>query len=165
MAFAQYPAFYRTLWGGARDLAQSEEFVRACAGLRSVAETAAERLGASKLDATLARSGYASREIAEIRAVIEVFSHGNMPYVLLATIARLLLENHALSDDNSCSASTRRHGPVEAGRLVLMEEHHADVPTRQVSTRSAAHSVCRSSTRTIARSRAGRAISAWRGAT
>ena len=49
MAFARYPAFYATLWGGLRTLVQSTEFVSACAALRAEADAAAGSLGATAL--------------------------------------------------------------------------------------------------------------------
>ena len=41
MAFAHYPSFFDTLWGGLSQLAGSREFVEACRALRVCAEDAA----------------------------------------------------------------------------------------------------------------------------
>jgi len=130
MAFAHFPSFYDTLWGGLRDLAGSREFVQACRDLRAAAEAEADDLPATPLVARLETEGYAAREIAEIEAAIEVFSHGNMPYLLLATAARLLLEGQELSDARGTEPFDGRHAPPSPARLTLMEAHHADAPTR-----------------------------------
>ena len=71
--------------------------------------------------------GYTEPEIAEIRALIEIFSHGNMPYLLIATAARLLLEGNEIGTSRSISRPVQsRHGPAAGGKLVLMEPHHAE---------------------------------------
>ena len=58
-------------------------------------------------------------------ALIEIFSHGNMPYLLIATAARLLLEGNEIGTSRSISTPSR-HGPAAGGSLVLMEPHHAE---------------------------------------
>lgn len=129
MAFAHYPAFYEALWGGMRELAGSREFVTACRDLRSFAETQAATLGPAPIRDTLSRLGYAEREAGDILGMIEIFSHGNMPYLMIATAARLLLEGHTLSADGAVTPETERHGPSEEMFLTLIEPHHADPPT------------------------------------
>jgi len=60
-------------------------------------------------------------------ALIEIFSHGNMPYLLIATAARLLLEGNEIGTSRSISKPVQsRHGPAAGGRVVLMEPHHAE---------------------------------------
>ena len=130
MAFAHYPTFYAALWGGLRDLAGSREFVEACRALRACAEDGARQLSPSPLLASLSELNYAKREIDEIRHMIEVFSHGNMPYLTLATAARLLLEGHELGGETAVSPLHGRHGPSMECHLSLIEAHHADAPTR-----------------------------------
>ncbi len=130
MAFAHYRSFYDALWSGLRPLAESAAFAAACADLRRSAEAGAARLQPRALSGRLAEIGYAPRELDEIRDLLEVFSHGNMPYLMIATAARLLLEGHALSEDRAVAPAAHRHGPAPAGRLVLMEPHHAAAPTR-----------------------------------
>jgi len=132
MAFAHYPNFYAALWDGLRPLAASREFVDACADLRAHAEAEVEKLEAKSLVDTLKDSGYGAREIDAIRAMIEIFSHGNMPYLMIATAARLLLEGHALADGGSVRAYDGRHGPSMQNSLPLIEPHHADTPTVRV---------------------------------
>ncbi len=130
MAFAHYPTFYATLWQGLRPLCGSAAFVAACASVRHDAELAAGRLQPTPLAGHLAQIGYAPRELEAIGAELEIFSHGNMPYVLIATLARLLLEGEALSGTTAATPHASVHGPAAGQGLVLMERHHADGPTR-----------------------------------
>lgn len=132
MAFAHYPNFYATLWGGLRELAGSLEFVEACRALRDHAESEVLRLSPSTLLSELDDLGYAAREIDDIRAMIEVFSHGNMPYLMIASAARMLLEGQTLSSATDVTPITARHGPSLENSLTLIEPHHADAPTARV---------------------------------
>ena len=86
-------------------------------------------IGIADLAGPLGTEGYAPREIDEIRDLIEVFSHGNMPYLLIATLARLLLEGEPLSLEKSVQPFVGWHGPATVRRLALMEVHHGDAPT------------------------------------
>ncbi len=130
MAFAHYPAFYAALWGGLRDLAGSVEFREACTTLRAAAEDATAGLDPQPLAAGLREAGYSAPELERIRDEIEVFSEGNMPYLLIATAARLLLEGHALSDRRRFTLLSAPQDPGQGRSLVLMEMHHADPSTR-----------------------------------
>lgn len=132
MAFAHYPTFYETLWQGLRPLCGSTPFIDACRALRATAEAEAATLEPPLLAARLAELGYAPRELDDIRGMIDVFSHGNMPYLLIASLARLLLEGHELSAAREAQAHEARHGPSSENRLVLMEPHHAGADTRGV---------------------------------
>lgn len=132
MAFSHYPTFYGCLWSGLRDLAASREFIDACAALRAHAEAEAAQLAPDDLSDSIAEIGYARREVRDIRAMIEIFSHGNMPYLMIATAARLLLEGHELSPDTAVTPCAERHGPSLEKYLVLIEPHHADQPTVDV---------------------------------
>ncbi len=132
MAFAHYPRFYETLWQGVRPLCMSEQFVLACRRLRTLTEDAVQPLAPPAIGTRLSSLGYAPREFAQIAEMIEIFSHGNFPYALMATQARLLLEGHALSDDGSTKPFAGRHGPDTEVPFVLMEPHHADRDTRAV---------------------------------
>lgn len=132
MAFAHYPNFYAALWGGLKPLAGSGEFVGACQDLRAHIEAAVGALEPQPLTETLADKSYAAREIADIRHLIDIFSHGNMPYLMIATAARLLLEGHQLAHAGASDPATGRHGPATDNRLTLIEPHHADMPTVKV---------------------------------
>lgn len=132
MAFAHYPHFYRALWQGMKPLCESAAFISACQDLRAHIEGSVDALEPQPLAETLADKNYASREIADIRHLIDIFSHGNMPYLMIATAARLLLEGHDLDVSTTVTPATERHGPTTDNRLVLIEPHHADLPTVKV---------------------------------
>lgn len=124
MAFAQYPRFYEALWCGMEPIVGSEAFRHACENLRTCAERHATALSPPPILPRLAQLGYDTREIDDIRACNEVFSAGNMPYVLMASLARLLLEGHewkTLSDPGA----TQRPASVMS-KPQLIEPHHAD---------------------------------------
>lgn len=129
MAFAHYPNFYATLWDGLRALCASAEFETACMDLRTHAQAMAAGLGAAQLGDALAARGYAPREIDEIRGTIEIFSHGNMPYVMIATLARMLLEGFEVGRQGQTTPAAARRAASTPARLTLVEAHHADAPT------------------------------------
>ncbi|MBU6259140.1 MAG: hypothetical protein KGL18_01700 [Burkholderiales bacterium] len=130
MAYAHYPSFFRALWQGIEPIVRSSAFVAHSAALRARAEQGARRLQPASLAPALVELGYAPRELQQIRALIEVFSHGNQPYLLIASITRLLLEGGELDGAGDATPFAGRHGPQAGSALVLMEAHHADAPTR-----------------------------------
>lgn len=132
MAFAYRRSFYGCLWGTLRPLFASAPLVEASARLRADAEEAVLVLDPPPLATRLGDLGYAPREIAQISDMIEIFSHGNFPYAMMATLARLALEGHELSDETEVSAFDGRHAPDVSVPFLLMEAHHADAPTREV---------------------------------
>jgi hypothetical protein len=135
MAYAHYPAFFETLWMGARELCASRPFVEACRGSRALVETQVAKLNPPPIGERLHVAGYAPREIENIREIIEVFSHGNQPYVVLATVARYLLEVGDMAGTTQPEAAPRyadRHAPSFQVPFLLMEAHHADQPTRDI---------------------------------
>ncbi len=135
MAFSHYPNFYAELWRGARELCASRAYVAACRDNRALAEAEILKLEPRPIAGDLAEFGYAPREIGNIRQMIEVFSHGNQPYLILATIARYLLEAADMDgpvDPAAAPAEEGRHAPAYTVPFVLMEAHHADQPTRDV---------------------------------
>lgn len=132
MAFADYPHFYETLWQGVRPLCRSGEFVTACRHLRTFTERAVQTLEPPPIRSRLNSLGYAPHEISQIAEMIEIFSHGNFPYALIATQARLLLEGHSFPSDANATPFAGRHGPETTAPFVLMEPHHADRDTRAI---------------------------------
>ncbi len=132
MAFSHYPHFFDCLWRGLKPLAQSQVFVQECAHLRTTVETQVHALNPEPIEQRLRTMGYAPRELDQIRASIDVFSHGNFPYLLTATAARRLLEGQELGKAVHASQFTGRHAPDIDVPFVLMESHHADVGTREV---------------------------------
>lgn len=132
MAFAHYPKFFAELWRGLKPLAESRAFVAAAMRQQRDVEAAVEALAPPVIVERLETAGYGEREIAAIRAINAVFSHGNHPYALIATIARHLLEGGKLDENDGAEPFDGRHAPDVSVPLVLMEAHHADAATRAV---------------------------------
>jgi hypothetical protein len=132
MSFAHYRAFYDALWQGARPLCASRDFTDACYRLRHLVQEKVSLLGPPPLRKRLAHIGYAQRELQEIDESIEIFSEGNFPYILLATLARLLLEGEELHNAHDIGTQTGPASSRTTGKLVLMEYHHADASTRLI---------------------------------
>jgi hypothetical protein len=132
MAYAHYPNFFESLWNGAQPLIRSRPFVEASAELRQFTEAQSAKLRPPPISMRLEQSGYAQSELAQIRGMIEIFSHGNFPYLLLATIVRMLLEGGEMNEEIDAPQYKGRHAPNVHVPLILMELHHADAPTRAV---------------------------------
>lgn len=127
MAYASFPNFYRALWQVYDPIVRSAAFRAACSELRSCAEREAARLEQKPLRGRLSGAGYSEADMSDIGKVMEVFAEGNMPYVLMATTARLLLEGHEVGgaepDDLTPAESLPNLWP-EGQALVLIEPHH-----------------------------------------
>ncbi|MDE1935988.1 hypothetical protein [Bradyrhizobium sp.] len=126
MAYAYYQNFYATLWEGLRPLCESQPFVAACQDLRSFTEIHVAALSPSPITGRLSAAGYSPREIDDIRAIIEVFSHGNFPYLLLATLTRHLVEGGEIGGVGPVELFVGHHAPTVHPPFVLMEPHHAE---------------------------------------
>ncbi|PIW29474.1 MAG: hypothetical protein COW30_04985 [Rhodospirillales bacterium CG15_BIG_FIL_POST_REV_8_21_14_020_66_15] len=132
MAYAHYPNFFAELWRGLKPLAECRAFVDAFQDNRDFVEREVTKLAPRPITGRLEEMGYASREIAGIRECVEIFSHGNQPYLVTAMIARLLLEGRDMGDNGAAEPFDGRHAPDYTVPFVLMEAHHADAPTRAV---------------------------------
>ena len=132
MAFSHYPHFFETLWNSTRDLCASQPYVAACMKNRDFAETKVKGLNPTPLKPKLIDLGYAPREIEDIQQMIEVFSHGNQPYLIMATLARYLLEGGEMSEADDAPVFKGQHAPAFNVPFVLMEAHHADANTCNV---------------------------------
>jgi hypothetical protein len=132
MAFSHYPHFFDALWRGLKPLARSKPFVDGCARLRSHTERRVSMLTPDRIVRRLQTIGYAPRELDQIRSSIEVFSHGNFPYLLCATAARRLLEGYELGSAMDATVDAGHHAPNIDVPFVLMEAHHADRGTREI---------------------------------
>ncbi len=132
MAFSHYPTFFSELWRGLKPLCQSRPFVGAFMEFRAYAESRAAELNPASLIDPLSTMGYAPREIGAIRQMNTVFSHGNQLYVLIATIARHLLEIGDMREKGEADPFEGQHAPDVQVPFVLMEPHHADEPSRNV---------------------------------
>lgn len=126
MAFAHYPSFYDRLWGGLAPIVGGSAFREACAQMRQTAEAEADGFAPPTILPRLRSLVYGETEIAEIRACNEVFSDGNMPYLLLAAVARRLLEGCDWPVGGEDGAGAPLDG---APKPPLMEAHHADPAT------------------------------------
>lgn len=124
MALAHYPCFYDRLWSALAPLPATQAFAAACDTLRSAADSEAAALSPPDRVRRLVTLGYGDRELEEVRACHEIFSAGNMPYLLMATIARLLLEGHDWAGGESLAP--RRVVPESVPQPTLIEPHHAD---------------------------------------
>ena len=130
MAYAHYPTFFGALWQGLRPLCESRDFVHAALDLRRFVETQTADLAPKSLVRDLTERGYGPREIDEIRNKNSVFSHGNQPYVLIAALARHLLEIGDMAGGRAAEPFDGRHAPDLRVPFLLMEAHHADAPTQ-----------------------------------
>lgn len=132
MVYAHYRNFYDALWRGTRPLCASAPFIDAAMSLRAFTESQVDALDASSIVEALRDAGYGARELDGIRQVNEIFSHGNFLYLLIATLARQLLEGGEKSGGGEAALFEGRHAPAVDMPLVLMEAHHADPPTRAI---------------------------------
>ena len=132
MAYAHYPHFFAELWRGLRPLVRSRPFVDACQSNRACIEQAIAGLRPPTLLPRLEREGYATREIDDIWRMVEVFSHGNQPYLIIATLTRFLLEGNDMGGSGAAPVFEGRHAPDVTVPFVLMEAHHADEPTQDL---------------------------------
>ncbi|MEM9683969.1 MAG: hypothetical protein AAF942_11945, partial [Pseudomonadota bacterium] len=124
---------YDALWTGLRPLCMSAPFVEGFTSLRGFAEEAVVALDPPPISSRLVAQGYGAREISAIGETVEVFSHGNFPYLTLATSVRLLMEGEAFGGNRDAApAFDGRHAPDISVPFVLMEAHHADTPTQEV---------------------------------
>ena len=124
MAFAHYREFYNCLWQAMEPVVVTQAFADACKKLRFVAEKEAASLSPVTICSKLTKLGYDDREIEEIKNCNEVFSSGNMPYVLMATLARLLLEGHLW--EGKGPMQTHDAPSITVKKPALIELHHAD---------------------------------------
>jgi len=132
MAYTHYPTFFQELWRGLRPLCESRPFVDAFRDLRAFVEAETAGLNPTSLVGPLTDSGYAPREIDDIRGMNTVFSHGNQPYVVIAAVARHLLEAGDMMGGADAEPFEGRHAPDIRVPFLLMEPHHVDEPTRAV---------------------------------
>ncbi len=132
MAYSHYPNFFGELWRGLKPLCESRPFVEAFQGLRIEVEGLTAELNPKSLVGPLAEIGYAPGEIDNIRQMNTVFSHGNQAYVLIAAIARHLLEIGDMAGGGKAAPFEGRHAPDITVPFLLMEPHHVDEPTRRV---------------------------------
>lgn len=132
MAFAHYETFFNLWWKAFEPVVQSTAYVEACEGLCERVEGLVWSLKPPPIAERLTALGYSSREIAEIRAMIEVFSHGNFIQLPAVVAARLLLEGGSVEGSQPIEPYGARHGSKQEIPFVLLEPHHALGDTRRV---------------------------------
>lgn len=127
LAYARYPTFFEALWRGLKPIAETRAFGDEARGVRALVEDSVEAFAPPPLTGRLEAQGYAPRELDQIRDILEVFSHGNFPYMLIGTVARLLIEGGVLGDAGAPAEPDQgRHAPDVAVQFVMVEQHHAD---------------------------------------
>ncbi|MGI9413380.1 MAG: hypothetical protein ACR2PM_06920 [Hyphomicrobiales bacterium] len=132
MAYAHYPSFFAQWWRALEPVVASTDYVETCLALRSHIERAVAALKPPPIEDRLREIGYSDRELGDIRAMIEVFSHGNFAQLPAVVAAHLLLEGGAVSGGVAVEPHTGRHGPEGEVPFVLMEPHHAAGQTQAV---------------------------------
>jgi hypothetical protein len=132
LAYARYPTFFECLWRSLKPIVESRAFIDEAAGIRDFVERSAATFAPAPLSAPLADMGYAVRELDQIRAIIEAFSHGNFPYMMIAAIARLLIEDGALAGGGPTAIAGGHHAPDGAVQFVMIEEHHGQAALREL---------------------------------
>lgn len=133
MAFAEYPRFFDTVWTGLKPLCMSEPYIETSRTLRLATETGIAALKPRRLNERLTSIGYAPVELNQIRAMIEVLSHGNFAYLPFVALCRALLEDVPFGDEaenREAPPFSGWHAPDEAVPFVLMEPHHSTRATR-----------------------------------
>lgn len=110
------------LWNALSPVVTTVEFGEACTSLPKTADAAAATLMPPNTTERLQARGYSQQEMDEIVVCNEIFLSGNMPYLLIATRARLSLEE----DDWVAKTGTPCdcHPPVHP-RPLLIETRHA----------------------------------------
>lgn len=130
-AYARYPIFFATLWGGMRELCRSEVYVQATRELGAKVDADVLALSPPPVTDRLRRLGYLEEDFRNIRRVFEVFAHGNHLYQPLVMSALVLLEGGGLGGDPRAPIpSAGRHAPRVPRQFVLMEAHHVAGETR-----------------------------------
>ena len=125
MAFAKYYNFYNALCKYTYPLSNSIEFNILCKKLVNISKKKALELKPIPIIKDLKKIGYSSYEIREIREVNQIFTEGNMPYLIMATIARVFLEKGELTNLNSFK-NNFNIAPSNKSSLLLIEQHQAD---------------------------------------
>lgn len=132
MAFAHYEHFFGLWWNSFEAVVECTAYVEACEALRRQVEELVCSLNPPPIAERLTTLGYSAREVADIRAMIEVFSHGNFIQLPAVAAARLLLEGGSISGSQPLEPYALRHGPQGDTPFVLLEPHHALEDMRKV---------------------------------
>lgn len=132
MAFAKYPFFYNSLWNYMQPLTKSIEFDNLCKRLVIISRKKAIELKPKPLKKNLIKIGYNNYEIKKINEVNQIFTTGNMPYLIMATIARIFLEEGELLNTKSFKENNRTSKKPKKNYLLLIEQHHANKNLKEI---------------------------------
>ena len=80
----------------------------------------------------LKKIGYNSYEIKKIEEVNQIFTTGNMPYLIMATIARIFLGEGELLNTKSFKKNNRTSIKPDKNYLLLIEQHHANKSLKEI---------------------------------
>ena len=132
MAFAKYPFFYNALWEYIHPLTKSVEFSILCKKLVIISKKKALELKPKPLIKNLKKIGYNNYEIKKIDEVNQIFTIGNMPYLIMATIARIFLGEGELLNTKSFKKNNRTSIKNDKDFLLLIEKHHANKSLKEI---------------------------------
>ncbi|MEP3231602.1 MAG: halocarboxylic acid dehydrogenase DehI family protein [Hyphomicrobiales bacterium] len=124
MAYAHYRPFFDCWWKALEPVVQTNAYVEVAQSLRAKVETDIEALNPPPISERLFAMGYSSRELDEMREMIDIISHGNFMQIPAVMVARLLLEGGELLGGTDIGAAAKAHGPEVSTPFVLLEPHH-----------------------------------------
>ena len=131
MAFAKYPLFYNALWEYLHPLTKSMEFDKLCKKLVIISKKKALELKPKSLIKNLKKIGYNDYEIKKINTLNQIFTTGNMPYLIMATIARIFLDKGELINTKPFKKKITSKISFE-DHLLLIEPHHANNNLKEI---------------------------------
>lgn len=133
LALARYPNFFARWWPAMAAVVETRGYVENALTLRSRVEDMVAGLNPPPIANRLRELGYSDRELDEIRAMIEIFSHGNFIQVPAFFTATYLLEGHEFTGGSDAGASFGgAHGIKAESQFIMMEPHHVAGETRAV---------------------------------
>ncbi len=132
MAFAKHPFFYNSLWQYMHPLTKSIEFDKLCKKLVSMSKKKALELKPKSLRKKLKKINYNDLEIKKINEVNQIFTTGNMPYLIMATVARIFLEEGELINTKSFKKNKSTSMITEDNYMLLIEQHHANKSLKEI---------------------------------
>lgn len=130
MAFAHYRHFFGVWWEAVAPVVGTHVYVKTCEQLLLFVEELVVQLEPPPIAARLRERGYSVHELEEIRATIEIFSHGNFIQLPAVAAAHLLLEGGVLRGTGELRPYAVRHGPPETPQPALIDPHHATADLR-----------------------------------
>ena len=132
MAFAKYPCFYNALWEYMYPLTKSSEFSVLCKKLVIISKKKALELKPKSIIKNLKKIGYNDYEIRKINEVNQIFTTGNMPYLIMATIARIFLDKGEFVNSKTFKKNNSTRIKPNDSNMLLIEQHHADNSLKEI---------------------------------